>query len=80
MSVIDLLKPLFAYKPRQPKQTTFCYCSCGNELCSSGSFVSDTYDERGRNDVHYRCSQCGREHHFDFDAPVPLRREGGQDE
>lgn len=50
-------------------QRTFVWCDCGNELCSSDSLVSDT-KEYG---VHYKCSQCGEEQWYDFDAPVPYR-------
>jgi RNase P subunit RPR2 len=51
------------------KRTLFIYCEngCGNELCSSGSFVSDTYDENGENHVRYRCSKCGHESDYNFD-------------
>jgi RNase P subunit RPR2 len=57
----------------QMKQNTSIYCSCGNELCSSDSFVSDTYDEHGDNHVLYRCTKCGKESDFNFDiAPVPV--------
>jgi hypothetical protein len=60
-------------RKRKPKQSTFIYCGCGNELCSSGSFISDTYDERGDNHVRYKCSTCGEETDYNFDiAPVPI--------
>lgn len=45
----------------------FCWCECGNELCSTDSFVKDT------DFVYYKCSQCGKESRWDFDAPAPLR-------
>lgn len=50
-------------------QRTFVWCSCGNELCSSESLVSDTW-EYG---VHYKCSSCGENQWYNFDAPVPYR-------
>ncbi len=55
-------------------QLTFIYCSnCRNELCSSNSFISDTYDENGDNHVLYKCSSCGEEYDYNFDiAPVPV--------
>ena len=49
------------------KQKTFCYCpNCNNELISSNSFIKDT------DYVYYKCSKCGQESKWDFDAPVPL--------
>jgi len=49
-------------------QKTFIYCTCGNELAGSGSFLSD--DEDG---VKYQCTQCKRVSLWNFDlAPVPL--------
>ena len=55
-------------------QTTFIYCNkCNNEICSDGSFVSDTLDENGDNHVLYKCKQCGQTADFNFDiAPVPI--------
>ena len=54
------------------KQSTFIYCTCGNELCGSGSFVSDTYDNND-NHVKYKCSSCGKESDYNFDiAPFPV--------
>lgn len=54
-------------------QTTFVYCECGNELISSDSFVSDTYDKKERNHVIYKCSKCGKKSDWDFDLPVPIK-------
>ena len=55
------------------EQTTFIYCKCGNEMCSDGSFISDTYDKNGDNHVKYKCEKCGMESDFNFDiAPVPI--------
>lgn len=51
------------------EQKTFCWCDCGNELCSSNSLISDTY-EYG---VHYKCSACGLESDWCFDSPIPYR-------
>lgn len=47
-------------------QTTFCWCDCGNELCST-SFVSDT------DIVLYKCTRCGKESRWLFDAPCPIK-------
>lgn len=55
------------------KQNTFIYCTCGNEMCSDSSFVSDTYDVNCDNHVKYKCEKCGDNHDYNFDiAPVPL--------
>jgi len=55
------------------KQTTYIYCKCGNELCSSNSFISDTYDKKDNNHVIYKCSKCGAKHDYNFDiAPMPI--------
>ena len=54
------------------KQKTFIYCECGNEMCSDGSFISDTYDEND-NHVKYKCQKCGMEYDYNFDiTPVPI--------
>jgi len=70
--MIGMLSGIFHAKSRQ---TTFIHCEkCGNELCSSGSFVSDTYDENCDNHVLYRCSRCGHECDYNFDiAPLPIK-------
>jgi hypothetical protein len=69
MNLLKVLKNLL--KP-EIHQVTYIHCTCGNELCS-GSFVSDSYDERGDNHVLYRCTKCGKESDFNFDiAPVPI--------
>ncbi len=52
-------------------QTTFCWCECGNELCSTDSFVSDTFKD-GKSLVRYRCSKCGQGQFWDFDPPTPI--------
>ena len=50
------------------KQTTFCFCpNCRNELCGTGSFVSDIDGL-----VTYKCTGCGKESKWNFDAPVPV--------
>jgi len=59
------------------KQRTFIYCKCGNEMCSDGSFLSDTYDENNENHVKYKCKKCNRESDYTFDlAPVPINWKG----
>lgn len=68
------LKTWWKEKQIKKNQKTFIWCDCGNELCSSNSFVSDTYEEDG-NHVRYKCSRCGLEQDYDFDmAPVPIKR------
>lgn len=47
-------------------QRTFCWCDCGNELCSTDSLVKDEAY------VEYKCSKCGKESKWDFDTPVPI--------
>lgn len=60
-------------KVEEPEQITFIYCKCGNEMCSDGSFISDTYDDNGDNHVLYKCKKCGKETDYNFDiAPVPI--------
>jgi len=55
------------------KQNTWVYCTCGNDMCSDNSFISDTYDENDDNHVKYKCCKCGTEHDYNFDiAPVPI--------
>lgn len=59
-------------------QRTFCWCKCGNELCSSGSHVASGIrgDESGSMEVErYRCSSCGRRSMWDFGAPSPIMLE-----
>lgn len=64
---------LFKSKPK-PIQQTYIHCrQCNNELCSSDSFISDTYDENNNNHVLYKCSSCGLKADYNFDiAPVPI--------
>jgi hypothetical protein len=58
----------------KPKEFNSVYCSCGNDLVTDGSFVSDTIEPDG-NHVRYCCAKCGIESDWDFDiAPVPLKR------
>lgn len=62
-----------AVMSRSPRQTTFIYCECGNELCSSDSFVRQFDDEHGDNHTEYKCSKCGKHSDFNFGiAPVPI--------
>ena len=50
------------------EHTTSCFCKkCRNELTTSNSFISDDGDI-----VTYRCSGCGAESKFSFNAPVPI--------
>jgi Zn-finger protein len=55
------------YLGKLNRQKTFCYCPlCGNELISSGSFVSDD------DVVTYKCTKCLLVSRWDFDAPAPV--------
>lgn len=73
------LKSCFGFtisrKPK-PSQLLFLYCECGNELCSDGSFISDTQDDNDDNHVTYKCKSCGLESDWNFDiAPFPVNWE-----
>lgn len=55
-------------------QKNFCWCDCGNELCSSQSYLG--------NDVplmsaliweRFKCSKCGKVSDWDFNMPVPIK-------
>ena len=71
-----MIKILQTVLSNKQKQYTHIYCKCGNEMCSDGSFVSDTYDENDDNHVLYECKECGVESDFNFDiAPVPINWE-----
>jgi len=49
-------------------QKTFVHCTCGNELASTGSFISDDKDG-----VRYQCTQCNRVSLWNFDlCPAPV--------
>ena len=63
---------LFIYK--EEKNTTKIWCTeCNNDLCSGGSFISDTYDDDGENHVKYKCVKCGDESDYNFDImPAPI--------
>lgn len=52
-------------------QKTFCWCDCGNELCSSNSYV-DLMNDINRYE-YYKCSKCGQDSKWDFDCIVPIR-------
>ena len=52
-------------------QKTFCWCSCGNELCSSGSHVFNEKVETETGIVEYNCSRCHIISFWDFNLPVP---------
>lgn len=56
---------------RKVKQTTFCYCECGNELISNNCCVRDVY-LFNRNVVHFICDKCGKNTYYDFDFPAPV--------
>ena len=49
------------------QQKTYVYCpKCRNELCANGNLIKDT------DFVYYKCSKCGHESKWDFDAPCPI--------
>ncbi|KKO51133.1 hypothetical protein XI25_29545 [Paenibacillus sp. DMB20] len=56
------------WRTKRPEQSTWVYCpGCNEDLCSNNSFVKDA------DYVYYKCSNCGRESKWDFDAgPVPV--------
>lgn len=59
-------------------QTTFIWCECGNELCSTNSWVeyeSPEIVELEGVEV-YRCSKCNEISKWDFGAPAPIRISG----
>lgn len=58
---------MFFKKKKNNKQTTYCYCSCGNELVSNHKEVYDGKDLL----VRYTCV-CGKKSTWDFYTPAPL--------
>lgn len=54
-------------------QKTFCWCDCGNELCSTDSY--DYYRNLGDSNtiIYYKCTKCNECSEWDFGAPVPIR-------
>lgn len=69
---MGIAKKLFYFalnsKKEVKKQTTFCYCNCGNELVSNHKECH--YDE-GDTLVHYTCV-CGKKSAWSFYEPSPL--------
>lgn len=57
-------------------QSTFIWCDCGNELCSSNSYI-DLHNDINPFE-YYKCSTCGVESKWDFDAPCPIIIESSQ--
>lgn len=55
------------------KQTTFIWCDCGNELCSTNSHTGSGLQGIQDGFEFYKCSKCGEESRWDFDAPVPIK-------
>lgn len=55
------------------EQTTFAWCDCGNELCSSGSHTASGDVALQAGIEFFRCSRCGKESKWMFDAPVPIK-------
>lgn len=54
-------------RKKKHKQTTYCYCSCGNELVSNHKEVYEGDDTL----IHYTCV-CGKKSSWDFYAPAPI--------
>lgn len=54
-------------------QKTFCWCDCGNELCSSDSHTGSGLIRIQDGFEFYKCSKCGEESRWDFDAPCPIK-------
>lgn len=58
---------MYKYKKEREKQRTHVYCpKCNNELVKNGNLIKDT------DFVYYKCSKCGHESKWDFDAPCPI--------
>lgn len=59
-------------------QKTFIWCECGNELCSTNSWLEyESKEIVEKIDVEvYKCSKCGEISKWDFGAPVPIRISG----
>ena len=58
---------MYKYKKEREKQRTHAYCpKCNNELVENGNLIKDT------DFVYYKCSKCGHESKWDFDAPCPI--------
>ena len=70
----DIVSGFFCPAQKGGAQTTWVYCpKCKSDLCSTDSFISDTYDIHGDNHVLYKCTNCGTKSDWNFDvAPVPI--------
>ncbi len=60
---LDWYDVRFTYEP-----CTFLKCNCGNELITSGSFITES-----DNEVIYRCTDCKEFSIWDFGAPIPIQ-------
>lgn len=54
-------------------QTTFIWCDCGNELCSTNSHTGSGDPVTQPDFEFYKCSKCGHESRWNFGTPVPYR-------
>lgn len=55
------------YSNYKKQQRTHVYCpKCNNELVKNGNLIRDT------DFVYFKCSKCGHESKWDFDAPCPI--------
>lgn len=53
--------------------STCLYCTCGNELTTTNSFISDE-GTGGDNIVAYKCSHCNEKSKWNFDlTPCPIK-------
>ena len=57
-------------------QGTFIWCHCGNELCSSDSWIAS--QDKTLDIEYYKCTNCGISSKWDFGAPCPIMIESSQ--
>lgn len=51
-------------------QKTFIWCHCGNELCSTNSWIAS--QDKTLDIEYYKCTKCGVASKWDFGAPCPI--------
>ena len=54
-------------------QKTFCWCECGNELCSTDSHLASDNLMAPNDIVYFKCSKCGDTSEWNFGAPIPFK-------
>lgn len=62
------------------KQKTFCWCDCGNELCSSDSHIGSGDPLIQLGFEFYKCSKCGEKSRWDFGSTLPYKLQDKQKE